>query len=145
MRVFLPSQHLRGYRQPTGLGSDGRSSHVRLQLGAAGSEAAIHSATVALMNNDLRRLPFLITLSRRTRQVIHQNFLVGVVFVLGGMVLGVLKLINPVVAALFHVSGSLLVVFNSFRLVREGEEFEPHPTLSTEMVGSTNAVTSPYL
>ena len=38
--------------------------------------------------------------------------------------------ISPIVAALFHVSGSLLVVFNSFRLIRQGEEFEPHESTS---------------
>src|SRR5262249_2177432 len=47
-------------------------------MGAAGSEVAIHSATIALMNNDLRRLPVLIRLSRQTRAVIGQNFLLGI-------------------------------------------------------------------
>ncbi len=42
-----------------------------IAMGAAGSEVAIHSATIALMNNDLRRLPFLVRLSRQTR-VGHQ-------------------------------------------------------------------------
>ncbi len=97
-----------------------------IAMGAAGSEVAIHSATIALMNNDLRRLPFLVQLSRATRQVINQNFLLGLTFVVGGMALAAMKLISPIIAALFHVSGSLLVVFNSFRLVRHGEELEPH-------------------
>jgi Cd2+/Zn2+-exporting ATPase len=97
-----------------------------IAMGAAGSEVAIHSATIALMNNDLRRLPFLVRLSRETRSVINQNFLLGVAFVLGGMTLGALKFITPVIAAVFHVTGSLLVVFNSFRLMRLGEELEPH-------------------
>ncbi|MEQ2005503.1 MAG: cation-translocating P-type ATPase [Limisphaerales bacterium] len=96
-----------------------------IAMGAAGSEVAIHSATIALMNNDLRRLPFLIRLSRMTRSVINQNFLFGVVFVLGGLVLAALSYINPIVAALMHVAGSLIVVFNSARLVRQGEELEP--------------------
>jgi len=97
-----------------------------IAMGAAGSEVAIHSATIALMNNDLRRLPFLVRLSRETRQVINQNFLLGLGFVVGGMALGALNYISPIVAAIFHVSGSLLVVSNSFRLVRQGEELEPH-------------------
>ena len=80
------------------------------------------SATVALMNNDLKRLPFLVRLSRQTRGVINQNFLLGVLFVLGGLVLAALKLIDPVVAALLNVAGSLIVVLNSGRLVRAGEE-----------------------
>ena len=96
-----------------------------IAMGAAGSEVAIHSATIALMNNDLRRLPVLIRLSRQTRSVINQNFLLGVLFVIGGLVLAAMKFINPIVAALMHVAGSLLVVFNSARLVRHGEELEP--------------------
>lgn len=96
-----------------------------IAMGAAGSEVAIHSATIALMNNDLRRLPFLVRLSRQTRAVINQNFLFGIVFVIGGLALAALKFISPVVAAVMHVLGSLLVVFNSFRLVRQGEELEP--------------------
>lgn len=94
-------------------------------MGAAGSEVAIHSATIALMNSDLRRLPFLIRLSRMTRSVINQNFLFGIVFVIGGLVLASLSYINPIIAALMHVAGSLIVVFNSARLVRQGEELEP--------------------
>ncbi|MFN7140679.1 MAG: heavy metal translocating P-type ATPase, partial [Limisphaerales bacterium] len=97
-----------------------------IAMGAAGSEVAIHSATIALMNNDLRRLPFLVKLSRQTRAVINQNFLFGVLFVIGGLVLAAMKIINPVVAAVFHVLGSLIVVFNSARLVRMGEELEPY-------------------
>jgi Cd2+/Zn2+-exporting ATPase len=96
-----------------------------IAMGAAGSEVAIHSATIALMNNDLRRLAFLVRLSRQTRLVVNQNFLLGISFVAGGLALAAMKYINPVVAAILHVTGSLLVVFNSFRLMRCGEELEP--------------------
>ncbi len=95
-----------------------------IAMGAAGSEVAIHSATIALMNNDLRRLPFLVKLSRQTRAVINQNFLLGILFVIGGFVLAALKYINPVTAAVLQVAASLIVVFNSGRLVRSGEELE---------------------
>jgi Cd2+/Zn2+-exporting ATPase len=98
---------------------------IGIAMGAAGSEVAIHSATIALMNSDLRRLPFLVRLSRQTRAVINQNFLIGVLFVIGGLILAAFGYINPIVAAVMHVLGSLLVVFNSFRLVRQGEELEP--------------------
>ncbi|HZM04284.1 MAG TPA: heavy metal translocating P-type ATPase, partial [Candidatus Saccharimonadales bacterium] len=97
-----------------------------IAMGAAGSEVAIHSATIALMNNDLRRLPFLLRLSRQTRAVINQNFMLGICFVIGGLLLAALKFINPITAAVLHVVGSLIVVFNSARLVRQGEELEPH-------------------
>jgi Cd2+/Zn2+-exporting ATPase len=101
-----------------------------IAMGAAGSEVAIHSATIALMNNDLRRLPFLVRLSRQTRSVINQNFLVGILFVIGGLILAAMKYINPIVAAFMHVLGSLIVVFNSFRLVRSGEELEPYQPIA---------------
>src|SRR5207253_5142808 len=101
---------------------------IGIAMGAAGSEVAIHSATIALMNNDLRRLPFLVNLSRSTRTVINQNFLFGVLFILGGMTLAALGKVPPVLAAAMHTAGSLIVVFNSARLVRKGEELEHyHP------------------
>ncbi len=96
-----------------------------IAMGAAGSEVAIHSATIALMNSDLKRLPFLIRLSRSTRGVINQNFLFGVAFIIIGLTLAAFGYVNAVVAAIMHNIGSLLVVFNSARLVRQGEDLEP--------------------
>ena len=101
---------------------------IGIAMGAAGSEVAIHSATIALMNNDLRRLPFLVKLSRSTRAVINQNFLFGVAFIIVGMTFSALGYIQPALAAAMHTTGSLIVVFNSARLVRKGEELEHyHP------------------
>src|SRR4029434_539081 len=97
---------------------------IGIAMGAAGSEVAIHSATIALMNNDLRRLPFLVKLSRSTRTVINQNFLFGVAFIIGGMTLSAMSYVPLVLAAAMHTLGSLVVVFNSARLVRMGEELE---------------------
>jgi len=109
---------------------------IGIAMGAAGSEVAIHSATIALMNNDLRRLPFLIKLSRSTRDVINQNFLFGVAFIIGGMTLAALGRVPPVVAAAMHTAGSLIVVFNSARLVRKGEELEHYQPAAQPGVGS---------
>ncbi|MBI4664112.1 MAG: cadmium-translocating P-type ATPase [Verrucomicrobia bacterium] len=106
---------------------------IGIAMGAAGSEVAIHSATIALMNNDLRRLPFLVRLSRNTRLVINQNFLVGVVFIIGGMATAAFTPnFNPIIAAILHNVGSLIVVFNSARLVRFGEELEPYQVTASE-------------
>jgi Cd2+/Zn2+-exporting ATPase len=101
---------------------------IGIAMGAAGSEVAIHSATIALMNNDLRRLPFLVKLSRSTRAVINQNFAFGVVFIIIGLSAASFGYISPIVAAILHNVGSLIVIFNSARLVRKGEELEHfHP------------------
>ena len=105
---------------------------IGIAMGAAGSEVAIHSATIALMNNDLRRLPFLVKLSRSTRAVINQNFMFGVFFIIVGLTATSFGYIGPIVAALLHNVGSLIVIFNSARLVRKGEELEHfHPEMET--------------
>jgi Cd2+/Zn2+-exporting ATPase len=108
------------------------SGDIGIAMGAAGSEVAIHSATIALMNSDLRRLPFLVRLSRATRLVINQNFMLGVLFIIGGLSLAAFGYLNPIVAAIMHNAGSILVIFNSARLVRQGEELEPFQMPSPE-------------
>ncbi|MFH1417830.1 MAG: cation-translocating P-type ATPase [Planctomycetota bacterium] len=95
-------------------------------MGAAGSDVAINSASIALLNNDLTRIPFLIRLSRATRKVVVQNLVFGVLFVTIVMTLGALNVVHPIAAAALHWLSSLIVVFNSARLVRFGEEKATH-------------------
>ena len=78
-----------------------------------------------VMNNDLRRLPFLVKISRMARSVINQNFLFGILFVVVVLTAGAMGYVHPIVAAMLHNAGALIVVFNSARLVRQGEELEP--------------------
>src|SRR5881296_3675051 len=134
---FVRGMKKRGYR--VAVVGDGvndapalAAGDMGIAMGAAGSEVAIHSATIALMNNDLRRLPFLVKLSRQTRAVINQNFLFGVCFIIGGWTAGAFGYLNPIIAAILHNAGSLIVVFNSARLVRLGEELEPFQVVSAE-------------
>ncbi|HRY50376.1 MAG TPA: cation-translocating P-type ATPase [Candidatus Paceibacterota bacterium] len=126
---FVRGMKTRGYR--VAVVGDGvndapalAAGDMGIAMGAAGSEVAIHSATIALMNNDLKRLPFLVRLSRCTRSVINQNFLFGILFIIGGLSLAAIGWLHPIVAAMLHNVGSLIVVFNSARLVRQGEEME---------------------
>lgn len=94
---------------------------IGIAMGAFGSDIAVQSASVALMNNDLRRIPFLIGLARRTRMLTMQNFAVGLGFIVVGVYLATLGQVTPVGAALLHSVSSLMVIFNSARLVRSGE------------------------
>ena len=67
-------------------------------------------------------------LSRSTRAVINQNFLFGVLFIIVGLTAAAFGYVGPIVAAILHNVGSLIVIFNSARLVRKGEELEHyHP------------------
>jgi len=97
-----------------------------IAMGAAGSDVAINSASIALMSDDLGRLPFLIRLSRKTRNVINQNLLFGIVFIALGVAASAAGWLPVVVAAVLHLAGSVVVIFNSARLVRLGEELKPH-------------------
>jgi Cd2+/Zn2+-exporting ATPase len=130
---FVRAMRAKGYR--VAVVGDGvndapalAAGDIGIAMGAAGSEVAIHSATIALMNNDLLRLPFLVKLSRATRAVINQNFLFGIGFIIAGLTLAAMGYVGPIVAAILHNAGSLIVIFNSARLVRKGEEMEHyHP------------------
>ena len=95
-----------------------------IAMGAAGSDVAINSASIALMSDDLRRLPFLVQLSRKTRKVITQNLGFGILFVILGDTAGAAGWLPAVYAAALHFAGSLIVVFNSARLVRFGEDLD---------------------
>ncbi len=98
-----------------------------IAMGAAGSDVAINSASIALMSDDLRRLPFLVRLSRKTRGIITQNLSFGIVFILLGVAAASAAWLSAVYAAVLHFLGTLIVVFNSARLVRYGEELSHEP------------------
>ncbi len=107
-----------------------------IAMGAAGSDVAINSASIALMSDDLSRLAFLVRLSRKTKNLIMQNLGFGATFVILGI--SAFKFLRPEMAAVLHFVGSLIVVFNSARLVRFGEELShaPSPAYSAEAAAS---------
>ena len=93
-----------------------------IAMGAIGSDIAINSASVALMTNDLRRIAMLLFLAKKSQVVINQNLIFGMLFVFGGMILSIVGLMTPIWAAVIHAGSTLVIVFNSARLVRTGEE-----------------------
>ncbi|MEW6253374.1 MAG: heavy metal translocating P-type ATPase, partial [Planctomycetota bacterium] len=102
------------------------AGNLGIAMGAAGSDVAMNSASVALMSSDLQRLPFLVALSRTTTRIIRQNLIFGVTFILAVEVLIVFGRVPPILAAFLHMLSSALVVFNSARIVRFGEQIESH-------------------
>jgi Cd2+/Zn2+-exporting ATPase len=98
-----------------------------IAMGAAGSDVAINSASIALMSDDLKRLPFLVRLSRKTRAVILENLSFGIMFIILGVAAASAAWLSAIYAAVLHFVGTLIVVFNSARLVRYGEELHHKP------------------
>jgi Cd2+/Zn2+-exporting ATPase len=76
------------------------------------------------MNSNLNRIPFLIELSRRTINVIRQNMIIGAIFIAVFLGLAGAGYVSPVTAALLHIASGLVVIFNSARLIRCGEDLE---------------------
>lgn len=93
-----------------------------IAMGAIGSDVAINSASIALMTNDLRRIPMLVFLSRKSKMIIAQNLTFGLLVVIIGMLLAAFGKMPPIWAAILHTLSSIFVIFNSARLVRTGEE-----------------------
>ena len=90
-----------------------------IAMGAMGSDAAIETADIALMKDDLSRIPWLVRHSRRTLAVIHQN--IGFALTVKGVfvlltITGHASLWSAIAA---DMGASLLVIFNGLRLLRE--------------------------
>lgn len=105
------------------------AADVGVAMGLSGSDIAANSAGVALMNDDLSRVPFLMELARRTRAITTQNIVVSVIIAVVGLVLAATGTLTKVgslalpLAALYHFVGDIFVIGNSFRLFRFGEDF----------------------
>ncbi|MHC5114920.1 MAG: heavy metal translocating P-type ATPase [Planctomycetota bacterium] len=99
------------------------SADVGVAMGLSGSDIAANSAGVALMNDDLRHVPFLLELARKARSVVAQNIGISLALAILGLALAATGQINIWVAPFLYAAGYVLVIFNSLRLVRFGEEF----------------------
>jgi P-type E1-E2 ATPase len=99
------------------------AADIGVAMGLGGSDIAANSAGVALMNDDLSRVPFLIELSRRTRAIVAQNIGVSILIAIVGLVIAATGWLPILGAAAYHVVGDVFVIGNSFRLFRFGEAF----------------------
>jgi Cd2+/Zn2+-exporting ATPase len=99
------------------------AASVGIAMGAAASDVALETADIAVMGDDLNRLPYLYHLSRRSRRVIRQNIVtaLAVKLVLAvGVPLGWVSLIVAVLVG--DMGASLVVTANALRLARVGEQ-----------------------
>jgi Cd2+/Zn2+-exporting ATPase len=91
---------------------------IGIAMGGAGTAVALETADVALMADDLGKLPFAVGLSRASRRIIRQNLAIalGVIFLL--VLSSFFGLIGLSLAVILHEGSSVVVVLNSLRLLR---------------------------
>ncbi len=90
-----------------------KKADVGIAMGGVGSDIAVDAADIALVDDEVRELPHLIALSKRMMTTIKCNlsFSMGLNFL--AIALAITGILNPVVGALVHNAGSVLVIINS--------------------------------
>jgi Cd2+/Zn2+-exporting ATPase len=91
---------------------------IGFAMGAAGSDTAMETADVALMDDDLRKLPYFIRLARRTARVLWQNIGLALGIKVVFLALAIAGEASMWMAVFADMGASLLVVFNGLRLLR---------------------------
>ena len=99
------------------------TADVGVAMGLSGSDIATNSAGVALMNDDLRTVPFLLEIARKTKSVIALNIGVAILLAVVGLALAATGRLYIWVTPFYQAAAYIFVIANSLRLVRFGEEF----------------------
>ena len=97
------------------------AASVGIVMGAIGSDVAMEAADIALMGDDISKLPFLVRICRKSKSRIVFNIVLSMFINLGAIILAAFGMLNPVTAALVHNFSSVFVVVSSAMLLRYKE------------------------
>lgn len=92
---------------------------VGIAMGAMGSDVDIQSADIALMNNDLNNIPFVMSLARSTKSIMYQNIGIAFSVSLIMMILAAVGVIPALAGAFLHNIGAFVILINSSRILRD--------------------------
>lgn len=95
-----------------------KKADVGIAMGGVGSDIAVDAADIVLVNDRVEELPHLLALSRRMMTTIRLNLAFSMALNLVAIVLAMTGVLNPVVGALVHNAGSVLVILNSALLLK---------------------------
>ena len=98
------------------------TANVGVAMGLAGTDVAIETAEIALLSDDLTKLPHLLSLSRRAMRAIKQNLVFSLSVLAIAVGLAIPGILLPVTGALLHELSSLPVIANSARLIGTKEQ-----------------------
>ena len=97
-----------------------KRAYVGVAMGGIGSDIAVDAADIALVRDNIDALPHMLALSKRMMTTIKANMTFSLALNFVAIILAMLGILNPVVGALVHNAGSVLVICNSALLLRWG-------------------------
>ncbi|MCD7813062.1 MAG: cation-translocating P-type ATPase [Lachnospiraceae bacterium] len=95
-----------------------KKANVGIAMGGVGSDIAVDAADIALVDDEIKELPHLIALSKRMMMTIKLNMTFSMTLNFVAIILAIIGTLNPVVGALVHNTGSVLVIINSSMLLK---------------------------
>mgnify|MGYP004466980281 FL=1 len=93
-----------------------KMADVGIAMGGVGSDIAVDAADIVLVDDEIRELPHLMALSKKMMRTIHLNLTFSLILNFIAVALAITGILNPVVGALVHNAGSVLVILNSFSI-----------------------------
>lgn len=87
-------------------------------MGGIGSDIAIDASDIVLVGDDIKEIPHLLRLAKKTMRTIQVNLTASMALNFIAVVLAVIGILNPVVGALVHNAGSVAVIINSSLLLK---------------------------
>jgi Cd2+/Zn2+-exporting ATPase len=94
------------------------AADIGIAMGAVGTDVAIETADIALMTDEIEKIPILIQLSRKALRVIKENLVFAIVFNTLMVFLSAQGWVSMILGAVMHQASSFLVIVNSMRLLR---------------------------
>lgn len=94
-----------------------KKAEVGIAMGGTGSDIAVDAADIALVDDEVKELPHLMALSKRMMTTIKLNLTFSMTLNFIAITLAITGILNPVVGALVHNAGSVLVIINSALLI----------------------------
>ena len=95
-----------------------KKAHVGIAMGGVGSDIAVDAADIALVSDDIGELPHLLRLSKRMMRTIKCNLTFSMALNFAAILLAISGVLNPVVGALVHNAGSVVVIIHSALLLK---------------------------